>query len=227
MTARDRFLLTLIVPVLVVGGVWFLLLSPQRKESGKLDASIVTAQEQLSQADSQVAQYEAARRSLRQNMEQLAQAGRAVPASAAMPALLRELERTSSRSHVDMQAITTGSSGSSGSATPSSDATGVTSMDLTLTFHGRYFDMERLFGRLDRFIRVSRAQVEATGRLLSIHGLDLTVAGGGGLTAALKASVYVLPDVRQLLPAAADTGAAAAAGAPSGGQTLPTAGVTP
>jgi Tfp pilus assembly protein PilO len=201
MTSRDRFLLTLMIPVLVSGGVWFLLLGPKRKEVERLDTSIAAAQTRLATAQSNVASYEAARREVAANLKVLGNAGKAVPASVAMPALLRQLERTGRRTGVDMQSVVTADAGKNAAATPTAGAQ-ATPLNVTLTFDGRFFALQRFLGRLDRFIRISREQVQATGRLLSVR--DLTLASKDGhLSGQVQASVYVLPDLQSILPPAA------------------------
>lgn len=228
MTKRDRFLLTLIVPVLVLGGVWFLLLSPQRKEAERLDTELAAEQQRLSTAQGDLIRFQAARDELDRAMADLASAGKAVPADTAVPALLRQLEGSAERSGVEMEAITT-STGSVPLAAPTAapaEATAedpaaaaaapaatpsATSVELTLTFRGSYFALERLFSRLDRVVDVSRRRVEATGRLLSVRDLQLAQRQGE-LVAQVQASVYVLPTLASLLPAVPD--AAVPDGAP-------------
>jgi Tfp pilus assembly protein PilO len=199
MTARDRRLLTMLVPVLIAGAVWFLLLAPKRKEADRLDGSIAAAQTRLATAQSDAARYEASRAQIAANLEVLRHAGRAVPASAAMPALLRQLERTGRRTGVSVDSLTTADGGKA-AATPVAGAQ-ATPLNLTLSFQGRFFAFEKFLGRLDRFIRVSRDQVEASGRLLSVRNLTLA-ANDKGLRGQVDASVFVLPDVQTLLPPA-------------------------
>lgn len=237
MTERDRKLLMLIAPVAVLAALWFLVFSPKRQESQRLDGEISAAQTRLSTAQGDLARYEQARRELSANVSALRGAGRAVPANAAVPALLRQLERTAKRSHVEMRAITTGAgSGKPATAAPPTSATAapggeVTSVGLTLTFEGRYFALERFFARLDRFIEVSRKKVDATGRLLNVRSLDLA-AGPAGLSAQVAANVFVLPDISALLPPAAPAAPAgqavpAAATPQPGAAPLATVGVQP
>jgi hypothetical protein len=212
MTQRDRFLLTLIMPVLVLGGVWFLLLSPQRKEAERLDTELAAQQQRLGAAQSDLIRYQTARDELHRAMRDLAAAGKAVPADTAVPALLRQLEGTAQRAGVEMEAITTATgtvpvaapipdpaADPAAAADPTAAAPQATSVDLTLTFRGRFFALERMFGRLDRFVETTRERVEATGRLLSVRDLQLA-SQEDGLVAQVQASVYVLPDLSALLP---------------------------
>lgn len=213
MTQRDRVLLVLVIPILVLGGVWFLLLSPQRKEAERLHGELVTEQERLNAAQGDLIRYRDARDELARAMRELAAAGKAVPADTAVPALLRELQATARRADVEMEAITTASgtvpveapaapqdaAAVDDPAAPAAETPAATTVDLTLTFHGDYFALERLFTRLDRVVRVSRKRVAATGRLLSVRDLALT-RQEDGLVAQVEASVYVLPSLASLLP---------------------------
>ena len=202
MTRRDRVLLVCLVPVLVLGGVWFLLLSPMRKEAQELDTRLAAEQQRLSTAEGDVIRFRAAREEVDRALRDLAATGRAVPADDAVPALLRQLERASDRAGVTMQAVQTGSGTVAGTATAAAgSASGATSSNLTLTFEGRYLPLQRLLAALDRAVRVSQSRIDATGRLLSVSDLQL-VREDGGLVAQVQASVYVLPDLATLVPAA-------------------------
>jgi len=230
MTSRDRVLLALVVPALVAVGVWFLLLAPQRKEAERLDTQIAAAQTRMAAAQGDLVRFTAARDALKTNLAALAAAGRAVPATAAVPPLLRRLERTARASGVEMRSITTaGASGTSvpapaaaapdagapsgaastaGAGAPSAAAAGTTlgaaaaqpqTIDVTLTFEGRYFALRRLLARLDRFVQRQGDGVRAGGRLISVRGLDLN-ASGRRLTAQAQAAVYVLPEADPVVP---------------------------
>ena len=224
MTQRDRLLLTLLVPVLVLGGVWFLLLSPQRKEAERLDTDLAAEQQRLNAAEGEVIRFQAAREELARAMADLTAAGKAVPADTAVPALLRQLQGTATRSGVEMEAVTTAASAvevpapaATATATAETAATPpptATAVQLSLTFNGDFFDLQRMLERLDRVVQVSQQRVKATGRLLSVSDLQL-VQEKGELVAQVEASVFVLPTVTALLPAAglpADGAVPAAAG---------------
>ncbi|HEY8584910.1 MAG TPA: hypothetical protein VIL49_18265, partial [Capillimicrobium sp.] len=92
-----------------------------------------------------------------------------------------------------------------------------------------FFGVQRFFARLDRFIRVSRSEVAATGRLLAVRDVTLS-SEGGRLSAQVLATVYVLPDLQSALSAVDGSGGAPPAtppADPSAGSTLATAGVAP
>jgi Tfp pilus assembly protein PilO len=199
MTDRDRRIVAILVPLVLLAAFWFLLVSPKRKEIERLDGKVDQANVALAQAQSQLAQYQAAEHDLQANIRALARAGRAVPAGAGMPALLRQLEHTAQRSRVDLSVITRGDAGSDVTADPT--ASGVTQIGLSLHLDGDFFRVHDYLARLDRFIRVTRRQVEATGRLLSVSALQLGPGPSGfpRLSATVTATIYALPDIRTLI----------------------------
>jgi hypothetical protein len=99
---------------------------------------------------------------------------------------------------------------------------GFPTMPFSFVFSGTFFDMERFFGDVQRFVRVNGKQVDADGRLLSVDGFSL-VAGPGGFPN-VKANVVATAYLRT--PADDDTSSAAtgaaATAAPSTGSSAAT-----
>lgn len=216
MSSRDRTLLIVVGLVVVLGGAWFAIVSPKRSESASIDTQITAAGAALQQANSDVARYAAARDALRNDAKALRAAGKALPTRVAMPALLRQLERTATSDGVDMTALTT--SGSSGlPAAPTTTTPGIDSVGLSLTFSGDFVNLQRYLATLERFVRVSTRNVEATGRLFAINGIRLGAGAKGlpNLSASVDATVYVLQ------PAAAEAATQPAATTPATGAPAP------
>jgi hypothetical protein len=95
---------------------------------------------------------------------------------------------------------------------------GFPTMPFSFVFSGTFFDMERFFGDVQRFVRVNGKQVDADGRLLSVDGFSL-VAGPGGFPN-VKANVVATAYLRTPgddSTSTAGTGAAATAAAGSTG----------
>jgi hypothetical protein len=105
---------------------------------------------------------------------------------------------------------------------------GFPTMPFSFVFSGTFFDMERFFGDVQRFVRVDGKEVDADGRLLSIDGFSL-VAGPGGfpnVKASVVATAYLrTPADDSTSTAAAGTAAAGSTGtgSSSGGATAPPA----
>jgi hypothetical protein len=95
---------------------------------------------------------------------------------------------------------------------------GFPTMPFSFVFSGTFFDMERFFGDVQKFVRVDGKRVDADGRLLSIDGFAL-VSGPGGFPN-VKANVVATAYLRTPgddSTSTAGTGAAATAAAGSTG----------
>ncbi|MGZ6671863.1 MAG: type 4a pilus biogenesis protein PilO [Solirubrobacteraceae bacterium] len=104
---------------------------------------------------------------------------------------------------------------------------GFPTMPFSFVFSGTYFDMERFFGDVQRFVQVKGKEVDADGRLLSVDGFSL-VAGPGGfpnVKASIVATAYLrtAADDNTSTPATgpAATAAAGSTGSSSGGAAAP------
>jgi hypothetical protein len=238
MSSRDRTLLIAIAVLVVLAGGWFAIISPKRSESAALGSDLTAARASLLQANADVARFTQARADLRADAKALRAAGKALPTRVAMPALLRELERTATRDGVTMTALTTSAASAvtatvttppatGSAATPATS--GISSMGLSLTFTGRFVDLQRYLATLQRFVRVSAKNVDATGRLFAMNGVRLGAGPNGlpSLSASVDATVYMLdPAAAQAAtqaPATATVPGAAPAAASTGSSPTPTA----
>jgi hypothetical protein len=101
-------------------------------------------------------------------------------------------------------------------------------MPFTFVFNGNFFDLERLFRRLDNFVVQRREEPVVSGRLLTIQSVKLSpLAAGSGasvkngeeqLAGTIGATAYVLPAGQGLTAGAtsASPGASSTATASSG-----------
>jgi hypothetical protein len=209
MTARDRVLLTIIVPALLAAGLWFAVVAPKRAETAKLDGRIAAAQTRLAAAQGEIARSEQARGALNANLVALAQAGRAVPAQTAMEPLLRHLQDTARHAGVRLVSVDSAPTDASAPAANAAAAAGdeaagqpttaqTTSIDLTMSVESRFPALRRFLAALQAAVRVHGADVTATGRLLSIRSITAT-SEDGALKADIEASAFVLDGVREQL----------------------------
>jgi Tfp pilus assembly protein PilO len=91
-TDRDRRIISIIVPLLLVAGYWFLVLAPKRVESEKVGAQLTKAQASRDEAEAQVAQLQAAKASFTSDYATVLRLGKAVPTTVDMPSLLVQLD---------------------------------------------------------------------------------------------------------------------------------------
>jgi Tfp pilus assembly protein PilO len=134
-----------------------------------------------------------------------------------------------------------GSTGTAGATASSSAASapGLSTVPLSFTLKGNFFNLADFFHRLKRFVRVVNHQIEVRGRLLSVDSFQFQKAQNGSpnlLQATVSATVYLSPADQGLSAGATATGPQAPAGGgpastPAGGASTnpvtPTAAATP
>ena len=129
LTDRDRKIVLMLVPVLVLAAYWFIVLSPKRQETSKLGDQLTQAQTDRDQARADLQQVQSAKSSFATDLASLVKVGKAVPTSVDMPTLIVQLDRAAKGTGIRFQEIKAGertaapaagssSSGSSGSGTP-------------------------------------------------------------------------------------------------------------
>jgi hypothetical protein len=193
LSSRDRTLLIVIVIVAVAFGFDKFALSPQRHRAAALDRQIAAQQSALSQAQESFASGRSAAAAVRADATTWAAAQRAVPQNSDIPGLLRLLQRSARRAHVDIQSVSlTGTtSGTSPLTTPGSTSTGPTEIPVALTFEGGYQSLNRLVGELDGLVVASGTRLRADGPLVGIDNVSLSPAGkGGNVSVQLTATIY-------------------------------------
>jgi Tfp pilus assembly protein PilO len=203
---RDRIALGVVLILALLGAYYLLILKPEQQKVSALDSQIATQRSALTSAQASYNEGRAALKSLSSDGAEWTALRLAVPAQSNIPALLRTLEKTATKVHVNMQAITlTGSASSSTTAVaPTTAAPAATPVPVQLTFSGGYKDLNNLVRRLTGLVDVSGGKVHATGPLLNISNVSLT--GAPNLTVQLTASIYQLP------------GGSSASGTATGGQ---------
>jgi outer membrane murein-binding lipoprotein Lpp len=225
MTGRDRIVILAIAALAVVAAVWMLAVAPEREKASKLGGEVSTAQAQLASAESQANAARTAEASYPTEYASLVNLGKAVPTGQEVPSLIVQLAQASGKKQVEFSSITSGGSGStssaSSSATPAAASAGFTAMPFTFVFSGSFFDLYNLFQQLNRFtLRTSSGDLQVSGRLLTIQGVQLTPEASSGsgkpsngkLTGTITATAYVLP-------ASQGATAGATASSPTGAQT--------
>jgi Type II secretion system (T2SS), protein M len=237
MTARDRFVLIVVCVLVVLGGGWLLVVSPERKQASKLQGEVSTASSQLSAAQSQLANAREAKARYASAYSSIVSLGKAVPPGREVASLVYQLARASNQKHVEFASIVNGTGSGSPSSSPSSAGAqpaalaGFTQMPFTFVFNGTFFDLYHLFQGLNRFtVRTASGGVQVSGRLLTIQSAKLAPTAQGTerasdgpqlLTGTITATAYVLPASQGLTSGATPVGPTPAA-VPSSGATSPT-----
>jgi Tfp pilus assembly protein PilO len=122
MTARDRLIIVVVLVVAALGGVWFVGLSPKRKDAAELQTQIEVAQKQLADAEQKAATASKAKASYNEDYAQIATLGKAVPKSDALPSLLYQLQNAAHGARIDFRSLKLSATGGQG-PTPAARAT--------------------------------------------------------------------------------------------------------
>ncbi len=245
MTTRDRLMLIGIVALVVLLGVWFTTVAPERERAAKVTAEVEAARRQLASAESDAGSAKAAQAQYSSAYASLVSLGQAVPASAETPALIYMLDKATHSRDVQFSSISAGSSGSSSSssasasATPAGQSTSFAQQPFTFVFNGSFVDLYKLLNQLESFtVQTPSGQLHVNGRLLTIDSLSLTPEAGetesssggssktksGQIGATITATAYVLPGGQSALGGATPS---SPAGASSTATSTPASGGSP
>lgn len=126
LTERDKKLVGLLVPIVVLLAYWFLILGPQRGEVGRLDQQLSQVQSDRDAAVGKANQLQHSRTSYAKDYATVVRLGKAIPATLDMPSLLVQLESAAKGAHIDFAKISAGervaAAGSSPTASSSSSS---------------------------------------------------------------------------------------------------------
>lgn len=108
LTDRDRRILLILIPVVVVIAYWFLILGPKRDDLKTARDEQHTAESARDQAVAQAAQLEKARQTFAADYAAVVRLGKAIPDNVDSPSLLVQLDRASHGTHIDFNSVTFG-----------------------------------------------------------------------------------------------------------------------
>jgi Tfp pilus assembly protein PilO len=105
---RDKKLLIAIVPILLLGAFWFLVLSPKRDEAAKAEKEAAAQEQRRDEAQAQLTQATAAQTDFAADYGEIVRLGKAIPAQVDMPSLLVQLESAAEGTGIRFTKISTG-----------------------------------------------------------------------------------------------------------------------
>ena len=108
LTARDRKILMLLVPVAIIAAYWFLMLAPKREEATLVQDELTQAQAERDTAVSRLAQLTVAKKSFADDFATVIYLGKSVPSNVDMPSLLVQLDRAARGTGIRFTSVTTG-----------------------------------------------------------------------------------------------------------------------
>lgn len=233
MTEQAKIALVVVAMIVLAGFFWLVLLSPKRDKASQLSEQISALTTEVASAKQEAATALAAKKNFSADYKQLVELGAAVPAEAATPSLLVQLNGLSDRAKTSFQSIALGSGSGEGAAAETSTESGSTellplgagagpsgfaAMPYTLDFEGGFFDIAKFIHSLDGLVTTEPdGKVDAHGRLITIDSFSLTPIGSEGgseseggssgeLSANFAVSTYVTPPGQGLTSGATAAG---------------------
>lgn len=122
LTDRDRKIVVLLLPLLVLGAYWFLLLSPQREQAVTLGDQVAQAEADRDNAAQQLALAQAAKRDANRDYAAVVRLGKAIPATVDTPSLMVQLDAAAAGTGIAFDRITTGPRETSGTVAVVTDS---------------------------------------------------------------------------------------------------------
>jgi hypothetical protein len=226
MSANNRLVLGALGIFVLAIAFWMLLLSPKREEVSKLDQEVAQQRESLSLHQSEVQRGLEARRAFPRQYQQLVVLGKAAPADDETASLLVQLDRIARGANVRFQTFTlapasteaatteTAPEPTSPEAAPGSypsptevaastmplgasiGPAGLAVMPYNLTFKGDFFHIADFIHGLDSLVKTKNAEVDVTGRLITINSFSLAADPDGGfpdLQGSFSITTYLVP----------------------------------
>jgi len=105
LTARDRKIVLILSPLVLVLVYWFIVLAPQRSESAKVEQELTKARGERDTSQAQIGQLNAAKASFASDYQTVIRMGKAIPESVDMPSLLVQLDRAARGTGISMNDI--------------------------------------------------------------------------------------------------------------------------
>jgi hypothetical protein len=250
MNAGNRVIVAMVIVAALAVAFWMLLLSPKKAEVSKLDNQVLQQEESLSLHQEEVQRGLAAEQAFPQEYQQLVVLGKAAPAEDDTASLLVQLNQIAGHAHVRFETFQLSASEGEGATVEASETgegeepasptevaastmplgasvgpAGLAAMPYTLTFKGSFFHTADFIHGLDSMVKTRNAEVDVTGRLVTINGFGLKADSNKGfpfLEASFSVTTFLVP------PAQGVTGGATPSSPePSTTQVSTTTGGTP
>jgi Tfp pilus assembly protein PilO len=222
MNAGNRIIVAMLAVAVLVVAFWMLLLSPKRSEVSKLDGQVTRQEQSLSLHREEVQRGLDAERAFPQEYQQLVVLGKAAPADDDTASLLVQLNRIAGHASVSFDKFKLATTGAEGAPAEEGEASaageelasptevaastlplgasigpaGLAVMPYTLTFKGSFFHLADFIHGLDSLVKTKNAEVDVTGRLITIDGFSLTVDPTKGfphLQAEFTVTTFLVP----------------------------------
>jgi Tfp pilus assembly protein PilO len=119
---RDKKILVFLVPLMLIGAYWFLLLSPKREEATAASAKLTQEQDRLEAARSASSSADDAEDGFEASYATIVRLGKAIPSTVDMPSLLVQLEAAAEGTGIRFDTISAGQRTAATAAAPAEGA---------------------------------------------------------------------------------------------------------
>jgi Tfp pilus assembly protein PilO len=120
LSSRDKKILIVLVPVMVLAAYWFLLVSPKREEASTAATALTEQQERLDAARTASTAADGAQQNFEVSYAQVVRLGKAIPSSVDMPSLLVQLDAAAAGTGIHFTNITAGERVTAATSAPAS-----------------------------------------------------------------------------------------------------------
>jgi hypothetical protein len=188
MRPRDRLVAAAVAALILIGGMWVLLVSPERGKVATLDSLITNERSALAAAETQIASGRRAVAAYVGHLRQIDDVIRAVPQTPAEADVVATIDKLAG-TKVDFRELDV--SGASASAT------GPASFGLTFSFWTTYKGLQSFLTALDGLTSTDGTNVNANGRLFTVSSVSMsplnspTLAPMNVTKATITAQAYV------------------------------------
>lgn len=105
---RDKKIILVVVPVLLIVGYWFLLLAPKREEAASLGTKLAEVQQKRDKAKSQADSLESSKESYAKDYATVVRLGKAAPSTLDLPSLIVQLDAAAKGTKIRFKEIRPG-----------------------------------------------------------------------------------------------------------------------
>jgi hypothetical protein len=105
---RDRKIVMIVVPVVLLLGYWFLVLTPQRNDASKAAGELAKQEKRRDAAQQRVQSLDQAKSSFGKDYAELVKLGKAIPTTVDMPSLIVQLDSAARGTDIEFTKIAAG-----------------------------------------------------------------------------------------------------------------------
>lgn len=105
---RDKKIVLILVPIMLLAGYWFLVLTPKREEAAQLDTTLVQVESERDQAEAFVSDAQRTKGDYASDYATVVRLGKAIPSEIDLPSLIVQLDEAASDTDIRFVKVATG-----------------------------------------------------------------------------------------------------------------------